>query len=501
MSSKNWLGDLRNIKDRVESSPTAYRLASGAFWSLTGSVVARGLSLLSAIVVARILGTHDFGQLGMIQSTVGMFGVLAGFGMGMTATKHVAQFRRQDPARAGRIIGLSSLVSWITGGAMTFVLFIFAPWISSHTLAAPEMAEQLRLGALLILFGGVNGAQIGALSGFEAFRSVARINLVSGLCSFPVTLAGAWLFGLHGAVMAAVASVGISCALNYATLRKETARAGVPLGYRHCGQEWRLLWQFSLPAVLSGASVVPMHWAVYALLANQPGGYADLGVFNAANRIKQLPETLYSMVAAPMVPVLSERFSENDSRRYHKTFLVSLYLSVLIIVPIALLQAAVPWLTLAPYGSDYVGHFGTVRWLMLHALIVGILIPVGNVLISMGRMWLALIFQVVLGTGHLVFGWFLVPRHGVEGLAAALALAQLASSLPCIVYIYSLGRGFFRPRPQIELALWGALLFAACVAADHLARPSVAIGIGVFSASALVVLVFRGMRREHLFLA
>lgn len=85
MSSKNWLGVIRNLKDRVEESPTASRLASGPFWSLTASVLARGLSLLSAIVVARILGTHDVGQLGMIHSTVGMFGVLAGFGMGMTA--------------------------------------------------------------------------------------------------------------------------------------------------------------------------------------------------------------------------------------------------------------------------------------------------------------------------------------------------------------------------------------------------------------------------------
>lgn len=201
-----------------------------------------------------------------------------------------------------------------------------------------------------------------------------------------------------------------------------------------------------------------------------------------------------------MVPVLSERFSENDSTRYHKTFLVSLYLSALIIVPISLLQSPVPWLTLAPYGSDYEGHFGTVRWLMLHALIVGLLIPVGNVLISMGRMWLALSFQILLGTTYLIFGWLLVTRHGVEGLAATLALAQLASSLLCIAYIHTLGRGFFRPRPQIELALWGALLFVSCVAADHLAPSSVAIGTGVLSASALVILVYRGMRREHLFL-
>jgi O-antigen/teichoic acid export membrane protein len=56
-----------------------------------------------------MLGKTGYGELGMIQTTVGMFGVFAGFGLGVTATKHVAEFRRSDPARAGRIIGLSSV--------------------------------------------------------------------------------------------------------------------------------------------------------------------------------------------------------------------------------------------------------------------------------------------------------------------------------------------------------------------------------------------------------
>ena len=57
----------------------------------------------------------------MIQSTVGMFGVFAGFGLGLTATKHVAEFRQSDPDRAGRIIGLSGLFAIGPGGLMLAV--------------------------------------------------------------------------------------------------------------------------------------------------------------------------------------------------------------------------------------------------------------------------------------------------------------------------------------------------------------------------------------------
>src|ERR1022692_3038167 len=42
----------------------------------------------------------------MIQSTVGMLGIFAGLGLGITATKYVAELRSHDPERAGRIIAL-----------------------------------------------------------------------------------------------------------------------------------------------------------------------------------------------------------------------------------------------------------------------------------------------------------------------------------------------------------------------------------------------------------
>ena len=41
----------RRLYQRIEASPVGYRLAKGAFWSLAGSVISRGLGLLAGIVV------------------------------------------------------------------------------------------------------------------------------------------------------------------------------------------------------------------------------------------------------------------------------------------------------------------------------------------------------------------------------------------------------------------------------------------------------------------
>ncbi len=85
---------LRELTKRVEASPLGSRLARGAFWSLAGSFISRGLELLAAILVGRMVRQGPCMAVpGIIQNTIGMFGTLAGFGMGLTANKHVAEFK------------------------------------------------------------------------------------------------------------------------------------------------------------------------------------------------------------------------------------------------------------------------------------------------------------------------------------------------------------------------------------------------------------------------
>src|SRR3954454_18474126 len=69
--------------------PRAEFLTS-AWWSFAAAVVSRGANVLMLMICARALAQASFGELAIIQSTVGMFGPLAGLGLGMTTTKYLA---------------------------------------------------------------------------------------------------------------------------------------------------------------------------------------------------------------------------------------------------------------------------------------------------------------------------------------------------------------------------------------------------------------------------
>lgn len=479
------------VYQRIERSPLGYRLARGAFWSLAGSLISRGLGLAAAILVGRMLGAREYGQLGIIQNTIGMFGTLAGFGMGLTANKHVAEFKRTDPARAGRIIGLASATAWVSSSLMALALVASGPWLAANTLAAPELGRLLQAGSLLLLLSGVNGAQTGALSGFESFKAIARINLISGLATFPLMVLGAWRWGLAGAVWALIASQALNCILSYFAVRAEARPYGIVCRRRGSWRELDLFWRFSLPAVLTGLLNSAVAWGASALVVNQAGGYGDMGIYNAALRVKVLPETFLGMLIAPMLPVLSEAFARGDRATYRRALRFNFLLASLIIIPVSLLQAAAPRLTVLAFGAGYQGRLETVQWLMTHAVAFGLLFPAASILISMGEMWFSwqvnTLFAVLFG----VSAWQLVPRYGAAGYAASLVLAYLIANARTVWFLYARLGDVMRFLRWGTLALAAGALLAICFwAGRQLSLPWGAF-VGTTAAAAFLILKYR----------
>jgi len=334
---------------RVTSSPLAYRLAHGAFWSLLGAVIVRLLGLMSFVIVARVLGKAGYGQFGIIQSTIGMFGVFAGFGLGSTATKYVAELREKNPERAARIMGMTGTTAIVTGIVMASALFSFAPWLASNTLADPSLAPLLRISALTLIFEAQNGAQIGALSGFEAFRTTAKINMWVGLSSFPTMGLGVYLGGLEGAVWGLAVNRAFNWLLNHIALRREAGRANIPFALRGFRQEMPVLLNYSLPAMLSGIMVSPTLWICNALLVNQPGGYEQMGIFQASSSLQQIIFFLGNSLSAPLLPMLAKMIGQENAQLSRLNIISTWVLGA---IP-AVILIGLPEIALLIYGKEF----------------------------------------------------------------------------------------------------------------------------------------------------
>src|ERR1051326_6670716 len=389
--------------------------------------------MLAWIACARILGKVSFGQLSMVQSTTGVFGVFAGMGLGLTATKYVAELRNSDPQRAGRILGLAQLAAIGGGVAISVVLIVSSRFLATRTLAEPGLALPLALGSGLVLFGALNGYQVGALAGFEAFRTVAKVNVWAGLLSFPCIVAGARFGQVKGAVAGLVLALLINWFLNQIALRRECSRAGLNLSMAGGLQELPVLVHFSMPALLASALVSPAMWLCNAWLVRQPNGYAELGVYAAADRWRLAILFIPASIAGPALSMLSNLRGDGHTASFKRLFRANLALTVGLVALLSIAIGATAPLLMRLFGSSYANGSRVLAVLACSAIAESLNTFLGQPLVTQS-MWRRFGFDALLISTLLTSAWFLIPRWKGVGLAASYGLAFVLTS--CLLLIY-----------------------------------------------------------------
>ncbi len=411
------------------------RFMNGAFWSLAGAVASRAPTLLGSIVAARMLGITSFGELGIVQNTVLLFGTFAGLGLGLTATKYVAEYRASAPDRAGRHIGLSLIATLAASFVMALPFILLAPWLATHLLGAPSLALDLQIAAGLLFFSALNGTQNGILAGFEAFRMVAQVNVVRAVLSLALLTMGVMLGGVFGGVLGLVGAEAAGSFIGYLAIKRETRRAGIRTQYRNLGGEMPVLWTFSLPALLSSMATLPAIWAANLLLVRQPDGYAAMGLFTAANKWSLLILFIPTSVANIVLPMLANLRGAGDDQAFRRVFHANVLVGLgCTLVPGALIAAfAVPIMAL--YGGDYRMGWPILAILALATVPTALNTILGQAIVSTDSIWWRFWFDVLLAA--ILFGcaWLLIPRWGATGMAVAYALAFTVTSLGLFLFI------------------------------------------------------------------
>lgn len=423
---RSWNSATKALRDIWASDSLRGRFARGAVWSLIGAVIAQAANLAASVITARLLGRERFGEYGIIQSTVGMLGIFAGLGLGLTATKYVAQFRTRDPERVGRIIALGCAVAIISGGLLTLGLVAFAPPLAARTLNAPALTGDLRIAAILLFFNAFNGAQTGALMGFEAFRAIARINLVRGLITFPVTVAAVLVWRLPGAIWALTITAAVTCLLSQASLRQHCRALGIRTHLSSAWREWRMLWTFSAPAFLSGVLVGPVTWAANTMLVNQPGGYAEMGVFSAASQWRTAIGFMPLVLGQFALPLLSNLHGERDVARYGKALRWNVILTAAAASAVAVPVMLGAKVIMRLYGRDFQQGWLVLVLLAATAILSCVSAAMGTAILSDGSVWVGFAFNAMWAAVLLAGCYRFIPTGLSLGVAGSMLGAYIA---------------------------------------------------------------------------
>lgn len=277
-------------------------LVSGLAWTALAKWANQLLTWGSTVVVARLLTPEDYGLMGMAGIYMGLAALVAEFGLGSA----VVQRRDLTEDQLARIGGLA-----IGTGAVLAVLTILV----AQPIASFFGEDSLRLVIValspMMIFAGLQVLPLGLLRRDLRFRSLARVDTGSIVCTVVVviTLAVAGL-GYWALVAGLLAGRASSALLAIAACRHR--------------QAWPARLHELLPAIRFGSHMMAgsVAWYAYssfdALVVGKRLGSSALGAYTMATSIAMAPINQVTQLISRVAPSIISAVADDAAavRRY-----------------------------------------------------------------------------------------------------------------------------------------------------------------------------------------
>lgn len=428
------------VNPQVNLGGLRARLQKGLTWNVVSALFAQGSTFILNIIVANLLDKDVFGQYSMIYGTLLAFAFIAQVSTGYTATKYVAEFRSSSPEKAGRILGLCSTVTIITGGIATILLFGIAPWLSEYGLKSPELSLPLMIGAGYVFFAVMNGYQNGALAGLESYKALAIANVPLGIFHVAIVSGAVWKWGLPGAFVGFVVSSLFRWYRFHNILNQECMKQGIKISYQGISSERTIIVKFAIPAALPILTTMPAVWIANAFLARTPEGFPEFALYSAAANAKTLIVFVPLLLNRVSMSLLNNQKGLGDDQRYRKVYWTNLGIVAAMTLSAAAIVAIFGKLFLGLYGSEFLVGYPVLLIMALAAVFESTTMAVYQVIPCQEKMWLSF-FSFALPRDVLVvlIAYFLVSDFGALGLSVAYACSWLTVFLIICVTVYCLG--------------------------------------------------------------
>jgi O-antigen/teichoic acid export membrane protein len=425
-----------DMVEKTRFSPLLYRFAQGSFWGIVSTMVTRVFQMITSIIIARLLGAEKFGAYGMVQSSLLLFGFLAGFSMGGTLTKYIAQYKNSDKIKAGNILNLTNFLSLLTAASIMTIIIVISPWLAKRTFHRDEMESLMCTGAVLLFISAINDVKTGAIAGFENFKEIAKVNSFQAIATPVLAIPLVYYIGIQGAIVSLIISTTISYGITSKILKSECKKHGIiyKIYDRSSFKELPIIWNYSMPSVISALCIIPAIWISNAILINQKNGYAELGIFNAANQWRQLILFFPQVLTSVSLPILSETHSRESKEDFINAFKINIRLTWSIALPMTIFVIAFRNIISGFFGSQFEGMASIILILMITAFTSIVTSIIGTTLLSTGRLKILIFFNIIWGATIVVAVNILAPLYGGVGMAVSYFIATLIMAGGEIIY-------------------------------------------------------------------
>lgn len=419
---------------KIKKSDVVKRLVKGSVWSFVGLILTKLIMLISGILCAHVLTKEEYGQFGMVRSTIDLFYTVGAVGMGATTSKYIAQYLYSAKEKITEIYGMSNVFTIFCGVVISTVLYFFSNYIAFKMLNKTELEQPIKLGSLLLFVMVLNGMQNGALSGFEQFKTITINKLIASIFEALLMIVGAFYWKVPGAILGFGLGYAVLLLLNKHSISNAFKKHKISYRpykfYKNC---MPILYKFSLPALLTSLTITPIYWIIRTILVKHDG-YGELALFEASMQWQVAVSFIPSVLGSVLLPILSGYNGNIASykRFYHYNLMSNLLVSSF--VAIAIIVAS-PYI-IGLYGKEYDNSMPMII-LMISSIIYSVNSVSCVLLTSRGYMWAHFIINILYSVVLLLTSSIIISYgYGSTGLALAFLISNFFYSI--LLYVYSI---------------------------------------------------------------
>ncbi|MEQ5679570.1 lipopolysaccharide biosynthesis protein [Providencia rettgeri] len=293
------------------------KTTSSLKWSAIERLVTQLVQLIVMLVLARILGPHAFGLIGMLAVFIAVSQVFVDSGLSS------ALIRKLDRSE----LDYSTAFYFNIGIALACyaLLYFCAPYIA-HFYQQPELTPLTRVLALVVIINSFGIIQRTKLSIKMDFKTQAKASLIA------VTISSLTAFCLayyNFGVWSLVAQTLVYATFNVIFLNM--LHRWLPM-LSFSSESFRHLFGFGSKLMLSGL-IDSIYQNIYQIVIGKKFNVLDVGYFTQANQFIQTPATtMTAIIQRVTYPMLSS--IQNDEQKLNSAYLLTLRLSAVVIFPI-----------------------------------------------------------------------------------------------------------------------------------------------------------------------
>lgn len=362
--------------------------------------------MVALIVLARVLGLREYAEYTLIYSTVAVYGGLLGLGIGVMATRYLAEARTKEPGKVVAFVRASFFQGTMLALLVCALMLCYQAKLNFIIFEGRATLKAFLIFEFGFLLSVLLNISMSVLWGFEAHRMVAIVNLVLGVVVVPLNWICLKMLGSTGAYLAlALINVLPLAACYFAIIRAVLPFRGQAIPEFGIWEAIKEMLQFSVPSILGTVATGFAGWFVSVRLMAVANGVQQVAFFQVGAHWRGIALFFPNIVALAALPLITAAHAKQDNKSIYFIIVFNL-IGNGVLVGLLVFGVSQFWgLVYRPYGPNFYYAKVTVVWLLASAAFQAMAGVIGQMLVAQNRMWIGLLVNSIFAAALFIFGF------------------------------------------------------------------------------------------------